>query len=102
MVYQKLATSKQDDDVKISVVLREAPDQTQRQFAGVHLKTNQNWAANDFRHDTKESDPMEVDSISKGKGDGKSNSKGKSKSKGTKLDNQDKECHVCGKKGHLA
>ena len=38
VVYQKLATSKQDDDVKISVVLREALDQTQRPLAGVHLE----------------------------------------------------------------
>ena len=65
---------------------------------------------------------MEIDHIGKGKGQsngqgkGKGNSKGKGKSKGkdgskskgkskgkgTKLDNQDKECYVCGKKGHFA
>ena len=33
-VHQKLATSKLDDDVKISVVLREAPTKTPRQLAG--------------------------------------------------------------------
>ena len=40
----------------------------------------------------------------KGKGNskGKGKSKGKSKGKGTKPDNQDKECYVCGKKGHFA
>ena len=32
----------------------------------------------------------------KGKG------KGKSTGKGTKPDNQDKECYVCGKEGHFA
>ena len=61
---------------------------------------------------------MEVDNINKGKGksSGKgkgkgkgkskgkdsSKSKGKSKSKGTKPDNQDKQCCVCGKKRHFA
>ena len=63
-------------------------------------------AANDFRNDTKESEPMEVDNISKGKGksksSGKSKSNSKGKGKGTKPDNQDKECYVCGKKGHFA
>ena len=67
-----------------------------------------------------ESDPMEVDCTSKGKssskGKSKSNNKGKSQSKGkgsnkskgksrgkeTKPNNQDKECYVCGKKGHFA
>ena len=39
---------------------------------------------------------------SSGKGKDRSKSKGKGKSKGTKPDNQDKECHVCGKKGHFA
>ena len=33
-VHEKLATSKLDDDAKISVVLREAPTKTQRQLAG--------------------------------------------------------------------
>ena len=33
-VYEKLATSKLDDDVKISVVLREAPTKPPRQLAG--------------------------------------------------------------------
>ena len=71
---------------------------------------------NDFRNDTKESDPMEVDRKGKGKGrrrrrdrgrgsgqsKGKSKSKSKSKSKGAKPGKQDKECYVCGKKGHFA
>ena len=51
---------------------------------------------------------MEVDHIIKGKGKSKGNGKGtgkgngKSKGKGTKPDNQDKECYVCGKRGHFA
>ena len=38
----------------------------------------------------------------KSKGKGKDSCKGKSKGTGTKPDNQNKECHVCGKKGHFA
>ena len=113
-VYEKLATSKLDDDVKISEVLREAPTKLRdnllvnsqqfesnynklRAIIQAYLNTNMNWTAHDFRNDTKESDPMEVDCISKGKGKGKSKGKGKV----TKPDNQDKECYVCGKKGHF-
>ena len=138
-VYEELATSKLDGDVKISVALREAPTKLRdnllvisqqfesnyskfRAIIQAYLNTNKNWTASDFRSDTKESDPMEVDNINKGKGKssgkgkGQSNSKGKGKSKGnhsskskgkskgkgTKPDNQDKECYVCGKKGHIA
>ena len=134
-VYEELATSKLDGDVKISGALREAPTKLRdnllvnsqqfesyyRKFRAIvqaYLNTNKNWTASDFRNDTKESDPMEVENINKGKGKssgkgkGRSNSKGKGKSKGydsskskgkgTKLGNQDKECYVCGKKGHIA
>ena len=95
-----------------------------RAIIQANLNTNKNWTASDFRNDTKEPDPMDVDNINKGKGKssgkgkgkGKNNSKGKGKSKGkdsskskdknkgkgTKLDNQDKECCVCGKQGHIA
>ena len=99
-VYENLASSELDDDVKISVVLREAPQKLRdhllvnsQQFESdykklkaiiqPYLNTNKTWIANDFR----ESDPMEVDHISKGKSKGKgktksrSNSKGKSKSR---------------------
>ena len=79
-----LATSKLDDDVKISVVLRESPTKfrdnllvNSKQFESnknklraiiqAYLKSNKSWIANDFKHDTKESDPMGVDHISKGK-----------------------------------
>ena len=41
---------------------------------------------------------MEVDHTSKGKGKGKS----KSKNKGARPNTQDKECYVCGRKGHFA
>ena len=77
-VYEKLATSKLDDDVKISVVLREAPTKLRdnlqvnsqhfesnynklRAIVQAYLNTNMNWTAHDFRNDTKESDPIEVD-----------------------------------------
>ena len=76
-VCEKLATFRLDDDVKISVVLREAPPKlrdklrvSSQQFesncnklrAIIHacLDSNKSWIANYFRNDTK-SDPMEVD-----------------------------------------
>ena len=43
---------------------------------------------NDFR----ETDPMEVDY----------KAKAKSKGKGSRIPDNDKECYVCGKKGHFA
>ena len=90
-VYEKLETSKLDDDVKISVVLREAPTELRdnlpvnspqfestynklRLIIQAYLNSNNSWIANDFRNDTKELDPMEADRK------GKSNGKGKGKS----------------------
>ena len=72
-VYENLSSSKLDDDVKISVVLRDAPQKLRdhllvnsRQFESncnnlgaiiqAYLNTNKTWIANDFR----ETDPMEV------------------------------------------
>ena len=59
-----------------------------RAIIQAYLNSNNSWTANDFRNDTKESVTMEVDHISRGKGNGKG------EGKGTKPDNQDKECHV--------
>ena len=70
-VYKKLATSKLDDDVKISVVLRETPTKLRdhmlvnskyfesncnilRAIIQAFLNSNKSWIANDFRNDTKE------------------------------------------------
>ena len=70
-VYEKLTTSKLDDDVKINVVLREAPTKLRdnllvdsQQFESNYNKlraiiqayqnSNKSWTANDFRSDTKE------------------------------------------------
>ena len=70
-VYQKLATSKLDDFVKISVVLREAPTKLRdhllvnsnffesnynmlRAIIQAFVNSNKSWIANDFRNDTKE------------------------------------------------
>ena len=95
-VYEKLATSMLDDDVKISVVLREARTKLRdnllvnfRQFESNYSKfraiiqaysnTNKNSTASDFRNDTKESDPKEVHHTGKSKG--KSSGKVKSKVK---------------------
>ena len=93
-VYENLSLSKLDDDVKISVVLREAPQKLRdhllvnsqqfesnynklRAIIQAYLNTNKTWIANDFR----ETDPMVVDYIGKSKGKGKSKSKSKSKGK---------------------
>ena len=51
-----------------------------RAIIQAYLNSNKSSTANDFRNDTKESDPMEVDHINKGKG--KSSGKGKGKGKG--------------------
>ena len=72
-----------------------------RAIIQAYLNTNKTWIANDFR----ETDPMEVDYTGKSKGKGKSNSKSKRKEQRKeqrgKPDN-DKECYVCGNKGHFA
>ena len=77
-------SSKLDDDVKISVVLREAPQKLRdhllvnsqqfesnynklRALIQASLNTNKPWIANDFR----ETDPMEVDYMGKSKGKSK-------------------------------
>ena len=144
---RNLSSTKLDDDVKISVVLRVSPQKLRdhllvnsqqfesnynklRAIMQSYLNTNKTWIVNDFR----ETDPMDVDHIgkskgkskSKGKGKSKGNSKsgsnGKGKSKGKSKDHNqgkgksknnskgkgsgkpdnDKECYVCGKKGHFA
>ena len=94
-VYENLSTSKLDDDVKISVVLRKDrqklryhllvnPQQFESDFNKLkaimqaYLNTNKTWIANDFR----ESDPLEVDRINKGKSEGKGKSKSRGNSKG--------------------
>ena len=94
-VYEYLSSSKLDDDVKISVVLREAPQKLRdyllvnsqqferncgklRAIIQAYLNTNKTWIANDFR----ETDPMAVDFIGKSKGKGKSKSKSKGNRKG--------------------
>ena len=83
-VYEKLVASTLDDDVKIIVVLREKPTKLRgnllvnsqqfdcsynklRAIIQAYLNSKKSWTANDFRNDTKESDPMEVDHIAKAK-----------------------------------
>ena len=134
-IYENLSSRKLDDDVKISVVLRECPQKLRdhllvnsqqfesnynklRAIIQAYLNTNKTWIVNDFR----ETVPMDVDYIGKSKGKGKSKSKSKGKSKGKSKDrnqgkgeskinskgkgkgkpSNDKECYVCGKRGHLA
>ena len=146
-IYENLSSTKLDDDVKISVVLRECTQKLRdhllvnsqqfesnynklRAIIQAYLNTNKTWIVNDFR----ETVPMDVDYMGKSKGKGKSKSKSKGKSKGKSGSNSkgkskgkskdrnqgkgkskinskgkgkgkpsnDKECYVCGKRGHLA
>ena len=143
-IYENLSSTKLDDDVKISVVLRECPQKLRdhllvnsqqfesnynklRAIVQAYLNTNKTWIVNDFR----ETVPMDVDYMGKSKGKGKSKSKSKgktkakavataskgkskdrnqgkgkskinSKGKGKGKPSNDKECYVCGKRGHLA
>ena len=93
-IYENLSSTKLDDDVKISVVLRECPQKLRdhllvnsqqfesncnklRAIIQAYLNTNKTWIVNDFR----ETVPMDVDYIGKSKGKGKSKSKSKGKSK---------------------
>ena len=94
-VYENLSSLKLDGDVKISVVLREAPQKLRdhllvnsqqfesnynklRAIIQAYLNTNKTWIVNDFR----ETDPMDVDHIGKSKGKGKGNNKSGSNGKG--------------------
>ena len=132
-VFENLSSTKLDDDVKISVVLRECPQELRdhllvnshqfeskyhklRAIIQPYLNRNKTWIVNDFR----ETVPLEVDYIGKSKGKGKNKSKGKnkgknkdrnqgkgksksnSKGKGSGKPDNDKECYVCGRRGHFA
>ena len=76
-IYENLSSTKLDDDVKMSVVLRECQDHlllNSQQFESnynklraiiqAYLNTNKTWIVNDFR----ETVPMDVDYIGKSKG----------------------------------
>ena len=94
-IYENLSSAKLDDDVKISMVLRECPQKLRdhllvnsqqfesnynklRAIIQAYLNMNKTWIVNDFR----ETVLMDVDYIGKSKGKGKSKSKSKGKSKG--------------------
>ena len=111
-VYENLSSSKLDDDVKISVVLREAPQKLRdrllvnsqqfesnnnklRAIIQAHLNTNKTWIVNDFR----ETDPMEVDHTGKDKGKGKSKSKGTSNRKGNNKEQRQQQKQEQNRKG---
>ena len=83
-IYENLSSTKLDDDVKISMVLRECPQKLRdhllvnsQQFGSnynklraniqAYLNTKKTWIVNDFR----ETVPMDVDYIGKSKGKGK-------------------------------
>ena len=92
-IYENLSSTKLDDDVKVSVVLREYPQKLRdhllvnsqqfesnynklRAIIQAYLNTNKTWIVNDFR----ETVPVDVDYIGKSKGKGKSKSKSEGKS----------------------
>ena len=92
-ICENLTSTKLDDDVKISVVLRECPQKLRdhslvnsqqfesncnklRAIIQTYLNTNKTCIVNDFR----ETVPMDVDNTGKSKGKGKSKSKSKGKS----------------------
>ena len=99
-VYDELATSKLDDDDNLLVNSQhfESNCNKLRAIIQAYMNWNKSWIADDFRNDTKKSDPMEVDHIDKGNGKGKCKNKGN----GAKSDQQNKECYVWGQKGHFA
>ena len=80
-VYENLVAAKLDNNVNIGMVLRDAQlrdnllansqqfesnNNKLRSIIQAYLNSNKGWIANDFRCDTKESEPMEVDYIGKG------------------------------------
>ena len=85
-IYENLSSTKLDDDVKISVVLRECPQKLRdhlllnslrvntklRAIIQACLNTNKTWIVNDFR----ETVPMDVDYIGKSKGKSKDRNQG--------------------------
>ena len=96
-VHENLATSKQDGDLKISVVLREAPTKLPdnllvnsqqfeknynklRAIIQAYLNSNKSWTANDLRNNTKNQTRWKL-TRSNGKSKGKNNGKGKGKGK---------------------
>ena len=126
-VYEKLVTSKLDDDVKISVVLREAPQKLRdhllvnsqqcerdynklRAIIQAYMNTNKTTSGNRSNgiglHRQEQRQKQEQMQQKKEQQRDRNQSKGKSKSKSNgkssgKPDN-DKECYVCRKKGHFA
>ena len=93
-IYENLSSTKLDDDVKISVVLRECPQKLRdhllvnsqqfesnynklRAIIQAYLNTNKTWIVNDFR----ETVPMDVDYIGNSKGKGKSKARAKARTK---------------------
>ena len=103
-IYENLSSTKLDDDVKISVVLRECPQKLRdhllvnsqqfesnynklRAIIQAYLNTNKTWIVNDFR----ETVPMDVDYI------GKSKEKGKSKSNSKRQEQRQKRQQQQGK-----
>ena len=112
-IYENLSSTKLDDNVKISVVLRESPQKLRehllvnsqqfesnynklRAIIQANLNTNKTWIVNDFR----ETDPMDVDHTGKSKCNSKSGSDGKGNSKGKSKDrNQSKGKSKNNKKG---
>ena len=101
-IYENLSSTKLDDDVKISVVLRECPQKLRD-----HLLVNsQQFESSKSNGKSKGKSGSNGKGKSKGKSkdrnQGKGKSKNNSKGKGSGKPDNDKECYVCGKRGHFA
>ena len=93
-IYENLSSTKLNDDMKISVVLRECPQKLRdhlllnsqqfesnynklRAIIQAYLNTNKTWIVNDFR----ETDPMDVDCIARAKAKAKARARAKARAK---------------------
>ena len=93
-ICENLSSTKLDDDVKISVVLRECPQKLRdhllvnsqqfesnynklRAIIQAYLNTNKTWIVNDFR----ETVPMDVDYIARAKGKARAKARAMAKAK---------------------
>ena len=135
-VYENLSSSKLGDDVKISVVLREAPQKLRhhllmnsqqiesnynklRAIIQAYLNKNKTWIPNDFRETEKQEQEQRQQERKQQRRQQRQQqgqeqrqeqrpqprqgkSKRNSKRKGSGKPHNDKECYVCGKKGHFA
>ena len=103
-IYENLSSAKLDDDVKISVVLRECPQKlrdhllvnsqqfesnynTLRAIIQAYLNTNKTWIVNDSR----ETVPMDVDYKARAQGKSRAKVRAKARAKARQRQKQDQQ-----------